>query len=831
MGSRKSRLIRHGGRAHQGSRAPIESLERRVLFSVNPAEDFGSGNAGQFAHLAPTTCSCPGCSVPSPAAIAAKADSPVMPAQFPLADTFKLHSLASATKRIYLDFNGHTTNDPAWNKGVAFTTPAYSIDGTPAFSDTELQNIQEIWTRVSEDFSPFEVDVTTEEPSLQDLMNTGGGDVRWGVRVVIGANVADLAGRPVGGIAILNSFDFNADRPCFVFPEALGNVTKNIAECSSHEVGHTLGLSHDGRSNPAEEYYQGQGSWAPIMGDSYSRVMSQWSKGEYRNANNAEDDLAVITADNGFGYRQDDYGNDLASAKVMSSDQIQGIIEQNTDVDVFGFVVAGSIQASIKPIMVGANLDVSAEILDAKGSVVATSNPLGAIDASFSLTVAPGKYYLRVQGTGEGDPLQTGYSRYGSLGQYTVTVANVATEPLVVVSDADVTEGNAGETTATFTLQLLTAGVTPVTVSFATHDGSATEADADYVPSAGSVVFAPGELTKSIAVQVRGDTWREHDETFSVVISEVRGGVVGKAFGTGTIRNDDERVGVTLLPAVVVETTGSQRSVLEYTAMIRGISDETFVLAFETRNGTALAGSDYRPNSGQILVRPGQTEKQIAVSVVGDGQPERDETVFLAVAAVGTDNVDVFGPLDDGRIRQAAGVAPGIILDDDSRFFTIRAVNATVAAGSPFQFQVGLSRRAGYGEALPSFAEFGSLPSGFLEMMAGQIRFTASYMSGHTPTAGAPRRPRMGTPDVREGTISLGYTASESGGIATKATDTFEIQTDAVARRRPLAVQLFNPTNAMLDRLVVARTTVTPSSAAAFAALASAMPALTSRRR
>jgi serralysin len=45
---------------------------------------------------------------------------------------------------------------------------------------------------------------------------------------------------------------------------------KYTAEAISHEVGHTLGLSHDGRITPSEGYYAGHGSgdtgWAPIMG-------------------------------------------------------------------------------------------------------------------------------------------------------------------------------------------------------------------------------------------------------------------------------------------------------------------------------------------------------------------------------------------------------------------------------------------------------------------------------------------------------------------------------------------------------------------------------------
>ncbi len=373
----KSRSFRPSGAGRRRPTARLESLERRVVFSVNPAEEFGSGDAGKLSHLSPTTCGCAGCAAPSPAAIAAMANSPAMPAQAPLADTFKLHSLASATKRIYLDFDGHTTNDPAWNNGTAFTTPAYSIDGSPTFSDTELQNIQEIWARVAEDFSPFEVDVTTEEPSLDDLRNTGGGDTRWGVRVVIGEKSFSAIG---SGVAYYGSFNWDLDTPAFVFPEILRLTNKFIADTASHEAGHSLGLRHDGvvpadpQSNDTNAYYRGHGvgptSWSSLMGSwAGDKSLSQWSKGEYATANNPEDDLAIIVGvvktqytsnGNGFGYRQDDHGSDLASARVMSADTITGIIERNTDLDVFQFFVAGSMEASIKPIAVGANLDVLA---------------------------------------------------------------------------------------------------------------------------------------------------------------------------------------------------------------------------------------------------------------------------------------------------------------------------------------------------------------------------------------------------------------------------------------------------------------------------------------
>ncbi len=74
---------------------------------------------------------------------------------------------------------------------------------------------------------------------------------------------------------------------------------KSCAEAASHEAGHTLGLGHDGANGTQTEYYGGQGSgntgWAPIMGVGYDQTVTQWSKGEYANANNTQDDLAIIS--------------------------------------------------------------------------------------------------------------------------------------------------------------------------------------------------------------------------------------------------------------------------------------------------------------------------------------------------------------------------------------------------------------------------------------------------------------------------------------------------------------------------------------------------------
>jgi hypothetical protein len=74
---------------------------------------------------------------------------------------FMMHSRPASNNIIYLDFDGYTTTSAsAWGSGIV--TPPYSTDSDPAFSTLERQHIVTMWRRVAEDFSPFNVDVTTE---------------------------------------------------------------------------------------------------------------------------------------------------------------------------------------------------------------------------------------------------------------------------------------------------------------------------------------------------------------------------------------------------------------------------------------------------------------------------------------------------------------------------------------------------------------------------------------------------------------------------------------------------------------------------------------------
>ncbi|MDP6544842.1 MAG: CARDB domain-containing protein [Phycisphaerae bacterium] len=452
-------------------------------------------------------------------------------APFPLDQTFGLHSAPDASKMIYLDFDGHTTSGTSWNNtyngGSDFTSPAFSYQGDSSFTDAEKERIQRIWQRVAEDYIPFDVDVTTEDPDpdIAALMKSGFGDQEWGVRVVIGGDSSDWFDPGAGGVAYIGSFDWNSDTPAFVFPENLFNSEKNVAEAISHEAGHTVGLYHDGTDPPnGVEYYQGHGSgatgWAPIMGVGYYENLVQWSKGEYPQANNNEDDLSIIVSANGFGYRSDDHGDTQAVATALAVDgnnavSGEGIVERNTDLDFFSFTTtAGAITLDIDPFYNSPNLDILASLYDSAGGLVAANNSATVLDANFNLDLPAGTYYLSVEGTGK-SPTDTGYSDYGSLGYY--SVSGVLGGPDVTdlgVADSDIdfdpaAPDDTGSITISATVRNLgNTDLTDVAVRFYDGDPDAggVQIDSDFV------VASLDGFTSSVAQVVwTPDTAGPHD--------------------------------------------------------------------------------------------------------------------------------------------------------------------------------------------------------------------------------------------------------------------------------------------------------------------------------
>ena len=398
-----------------------------------------------------------GTPAPSPevlrAAAEANAGDAAAGASLPLSQTFLLNSKPGADHVIYLDFDGHTTSGTLWNNNdfdgaggrppspSSFTTPAFGTDGNAgSFSDAEKRDIQQIWERVSEDFAPFDVNVTTQYPGNDYLTKSGSTDREWGVRVVIGGTSEQWYKPGFGGVAYVNTYARSRELPAYVFENNLGSNAANIAEAASHEAGHTLGLNHDGRNG--NTYYgghdSGKVSWAPIMGSSYGRALTQWSRGEYSRSSNSQDDLAIIAkASNGFGYVADDHSDTVTGTlpteivpDAAGAFTATGVISRSNDQDAFRFAHGGGgMNVTATGAEVGSNLDIELRLYQWSGSswnLIQLANPDASPDATVGNTYPAGEYAVQVDGVGRGNPLDspaTGYTDYGSLGAYTLVGA------------------------------------------------------------------------------------------------------------------------------------------------------------------------------------------------------------------------------------------------------------------------------------------------------------------------------------------------------------------------------------------------------------------------
>ena len=400
----------------------------------------------------------------------------------PTSDAFTLHSVANAQRVIYLDFTGHTVANTAWNAktGGDCYADGYDTEGGPTvFTESERSAIISIWARVAEDYRPFAIDVTTQDPGVEAIRRTSSTDYQFGARALIthskslcpnGKTVyASVCSSGCGGVAYVGVYDrVNATQPdyyqpAFVFQNGVGAGAKNLAEATSHEVGHNLGLSHDG--SPTSGYYSGHGSWAPIMGTGYYKAITQWSRGEYAGATQSQDDLIVMQT---FGApaRTDDHGDDITSASTLLADQTgkasaNGEIATRTDHDMFGQTVGeGTLTITATPTSKSPDLDIRLELLSSSGAPIAADDPASGstsgdtangLSATITTTVDAGTYFVSLDGVGFGDPLNTGYSDYASIGSYQITTTWTATPTTTTLPPSTTTTTVPPTTTTTTT--------------------------------------------------------------------------------------------------------------------------------------------------------------------------------------------------------------------------------------------------------------------------------------------------------------------------------------------------------------------------------------------
>ena len=251
-----------------------------------------------------------------------------------------------------------------------------------------------------------------------------------------------------------------------------------------------------------------------------------------------------------------------------------------------------------------------------------------------------------------------------NLGQGSAYVFSTG-QTLSIANNVSVPEGNSGTTQAAFTVTLSAPDTHPVEVDYATRDISAT-AGSDYLAAAGTLIFNPGETSKTINVTINGDTHFEFDEQFFVILSNpVNANLSQNYFSVGTITNDD--------PAPIVQFSASNYSVQEacttvtITMTLTGDTSAPAFFELRTSDVTANGRSDYNAVDAFGGFAIGETSKSYAVQINADSFVEGNETFNVTLsnligATLGTPSVATVTIID-------AATSPAMNVIDDARDF------------------------------------------------------------------------------------------------------------------------------------------------------------------
>jgi hypothetical protein len=209
--------------------------------------------------------------------------------------------------------------------------------------------------------------------------------------------------------------------------------------------------------------------------------------------------------------------------------------------------------------------------------------------------------------------------------QGVVTIVNDDTR--INIDDVWLAEGNSGTTSFNFNVRLTDAIDQPVTVNYATADGTAA-AGSDYTNTSGTLTIPAGETSGTVSIPVIGDVLSEPDETFYVNLSNPINGTIADGQSVGHIDDDEPRI--RMLGMDIVEEGNSGTTELACTVILTSASEATVTVDYATSDDSATTDdNDYMPASGTLTFAPGETSQTITLQVQGDVALEYDEYFYV----------------------------------------------------------------------------------------------------------------------------------------------------------------------------------------------------------
>jgi hypothetical protein len=193
-------------------------------------------------------------------------------------------------------------------------------------------------------------------------------------------------------------------------------------------------------------------------------------------------------------------------------------------------------------------------------------------------------------------------------GQGLGTITDDDPLPAIAIGDATVAEGNSGTVNATFALSLDAPSGRPVTVAYATEDGTAI-APGDYVAGTGTVTFPSGQMSRNVTVVVKGDTVDESNETYSVELTNPGNATITDGEGIGTIIDDDGSPSLSVDDVVVTEGDSGTINA-SFTVSLSGLSGQTVSVGYATADEPLRPRPTTRPSAAASCSLPGRRRRR-----------------------------------------------------------------------------------------------------------------------------------------------------------------------------------------------------------------------------
>ncbi|WP_138505255.1 Calx-beta domain-containing protein [Nostoc sp. PA-18-2419] len=293
----------------------------------------------------------------------------------------------------------------------------------------------------------------------------------------------------------------------------------------------------------------------------------------------------------------------------------------------------------------------------------------------------------------------------------TVNITNDDNQPTISISDVSLTEGNPGTTTnANFTVTLSNPSYQQITVNYNTSDGTATAADLDYNSASGTIIFNPGETSKTLNIGVTGDNKFETDETFSVNLSGATNATITDSLGVASIINDDTQPTISISDVFFNEGNTGTTTNANFAITLSNPSYQQITVNYNTSDGTAtVADLDYNSASGTIIFAPGETTKVVSIGVIGDNKFEADETFSVnllgATNATLADSLGVATIINDDS-QPAISISDASVIEGNTG--TTTNANFTIALSNPSYQQVNVNYNTSDGTAVVSDSDYNS---------------------------------------------------------------------------------------------------------------------------